>query len=94
MTDDELDRLDSACKAATPGPWIVGPEKSVGPYGDTGYDLEATVDGEDGLSLMVGTSYGQGFARMDDAIFIATAREMVPRLIAEVRRLKAMEGRT
>ena len=89
MTDDELDRLDAACKAATPGPWIVGPEEVTEPYGYDGFGLEI----DDG-SLFAPNYYGTAFRREDDATFISMAREAMPRLIAELRRLRTLEERS
>lgn len=74
MTQEELDRLESLANAATGGSWEVGD-----PY--------------DGRTALLVAVYGMGMEVADtqtekDAAFIAAARDAVPSLIAEVRRLR------
>jgi hypothetical protein len=81
MTDEELDEIERRCAAARPGPW-------------TSY-----VEGRDHTSgsnfVMVGNDdEGRGEdieltgATVADQDFIANARQDIPRLLAEVRRLR------
>ena len=79
MTDAELSEIESRANAATPGPWAKGcnryGEHSV--YGPEHEDVTpAYTDHMHGESMME-----------EDATFIAHAREDVPKLIAEIRRL-------
>lgn len=94
ITDEDLALWDAIANAATPGPWFVTttfgatPEEThesgptlreavwtVGPYKDR---ENWVVDG-------AVTGYGLPFS---DALFCATARIVLPVLIAEVRRLR------
>ena len=81
MTDEELAEIERRCTAARPGPW-------------TSY-----VEGRDHTSgssfIMVGRDdeyRGEDIeltgAKVEDQDFIAHARQDVPRLLAEVRRLR------
>ena len=76
MTDEELAAIEARVQAATPGPW-----KSSEQY----------------LPLYIhGPSYGDHRGRFsaivpEDEAFIAHAREDVPALLAEVRRLRKIE---
>jgi hypothetical protein len=80
MTDHELDEIRLRCAAASPGPW------------------KAWVEGRDHTS---GSSFVQTAAEdiemsgatTADYDFIANARQDVPRLLAEVERLRALVGR-
>lgn len=76
MTDAELHRLKDLCAAATPGPW----ESDGDPDCDGGGIYAPDV----GRFVMV-------LSDRNDAVFIAAAREAVPKLIAEVERLRLTE---
>lgn len=77
MTNEELDKIQSLCDRASPGPW------------------SAWIEGRDHTS---GSSFVQtgaediemSGATEADYDFIAAARNDVPRLIEEVRRLRAV----
>lgn len=74
MTSEELERLEALANAATGGSWQAGD-----PY--------------DGRTALLVSVYGMGMEVADtqreaDAAFIAAARDAVPSLIAEVRRLR------
>lgn len=76
MTDEELDAIEARANAATPGPWTW----------ETDYEEEGGyfLDGSDGEDV--------GWARSEpDIVFITAARVDVPALVAEVRRLRAVE---
>jgi hypothetical protein len=89
LTGDELAAIKARAEEATPGPWAMwdgyGPTNDglMGVYrfgpADGTHVIE---DGDGGHAL---------YARRDDWDFIATAREDVPRLVAEVERLRARE---
>lgn len=76
MTDEELEAIEKACAEATPGPW------SVLPY-PPGY-------------LLVGptrTPYSyEGEVIKADAEFSAGARQWLPEILAEVKRLRHLCG--
>lgn len=79
MTSEELDRLDALANAATAGPW------------QTNEGTRWTVSKRPGSGLTdAGTFFVVSMAPEDaaDATFIAAARDAVPALVAEVRRLK------
>ncbi|MCX3064240.1 hypothetical protein [Streptomyces beihaiensis] len=102
VTDEELDELDELAQAATPGPWFVRHLDdehamnlvAVSTMPDTGlgerwphFDHRETV----AATLVQSPRYvDTADERWDEnARFIAAAREAVPRLLAEIRRLRA-----
>lgn len=80
MTDTELTAIERRAQAATPGPWMWtydgSSDWSVGPEPDT-----------QGQAVANCHRYHAPFNH--DAVFIALAREDVPALVAEVRKLRA-----
>ncbi len=92
MTEDQIAEIQARCDAATPGPWEWDQERG---RPVTLADLE-----EDGypLTRMSILSIGGGAwrnrieGRPDDEEFIARAREDVPLLLAEIKRLRALPG--
>ncbi|MFC4033412.1 hypothetical protein ACFO3J_18270 [Streptomyces polygonati] len=102
LSDGELDELDELARAATPGPWFVrGLDDehamnlvAVSTTPDTG--LGERWPNFDHREIVAATLVQQ--PRYVDAAdehwdenaqFIATAREAVPRLVAEIRRLRS-----
>lgn len=90
MTDQELAAIEARANAATPGPWkaINIPFRS----GDNTYSFWEVYHDRDG----VGDS-GGWYAVGDDyteitAQFVAATRTDIPALVAEVRRLRAIEA--
>jgi hypothetical protein len=86
VTNEELEAIEARANAATPGPWYVVYEGSS--------DWEVLTDAlrdADGNSLefRISSSHRHRAPDCPDAAFIAKAREDVPALIAEVRRLRA-----
>jgi len=73
MNEEQLAEIEARCEAATKGPWSV----YVCGIRSLGYDVDGPEEGNRGQ-----------FERQEDAEFIARAREDVPALIAEVRRLR------
>lgn len=76
MTNDELNRLEALANAATPGPWR--------------HQTAANADAPDDH----GAVKAGGALLIDDApdvdcAFVCAARDAVPALVAEVRRLRA-----
>lgn len=79
MTDDELKAIEARANAATKAPWRVA-------YANvTSADVEGPLD-EDLVSRNYG---GRAQYLTADAEFIAHAREDIPALVAEVRRLRS-----
>lgn len=79
----DLDAVEARANAATPGPWWGGGDRqSRNAYGLVG----RTTDRGTGNAIAVLS--GTDMDRVADAEFIAAAREDVPALIAEVRRLR------
>jgi len=76
MTESELDleAIEERCNEATPGPWTVNEDGGL--MASKGYELI----GSDGDAVWMMSH--------DDAVFIAHAREDIPALIREVRRLR------
>ncbi|WP_338640970.1 hypothetical protein [Burkholderia pyrrocinia] len=82
MHDQQLNEIEARCKAATPGPWV------------------SYVEGRDHESgsnfIMTGPEWARSEdielsgATIADQDFIAHARQDIPMLVAEVRRLKEM----
>lgn len=80
LTEDELARIERLCEGATPGPWRSFIE---GRDHQSGSDFIQTAGPDIELS-------GASRADLD---FIADARQSVPLLTAEVRRLRELAGR-
>jgi hypothetical protein len=85
LSEQELAELESLTAAATPAPWVAHIE------------AEAPIGGESmiGLDGLAGDFPPDMYVRHDsdtapaaDIKFIAAARNYVPRLLAEVRRLR------
>ncbi|MEV6112975.1 hypothetical protein AB0L59_10705 [Streptomyces sp. NPDC052109] len=101
LTEEELDELDELAAAATPGPWFVRALDdadamnlvAVSTVPDSG--LGERWPGFDHGEIVAATLVQQpryvdaADERWDEnAHFIAAARESVPRLVAEIRRLR------
>ncbi|MEV7087614.1 hypothetical protein AB0O07_17195 [Streptomyces sp. NPDC093085] len=103
MRDGELEEIEELCSAATPAPWFVrtlGDDSAmnlvaVSTAPDTGaaerwpnFDHREMI----AATLVQHPRYvDSGDERWDEnAAFIAMAREAVPRLVEEVRRLRAL----
>lgn len=85
MTDDVTDRARAALEGVTCGPWTV----VSGAWGNVWHFPEG--DHNDGRPTVVVRMGGMTEA---DSTFIATARTLVPELLAEVERLRgALERR-
>ncbi|HET7434575.1 MAG TPA: hypothetical protein VFN10_07680 [Thermoanaerobaculia bacterium] len=87
LSDEELELIDARTNAATPGPWLPCFEGRDHTSGDTFirtpmHDLY--INSEEYI--------GGGGHFGADLDFIAHAREDVPRLLLEIRRLKSVIG--
>lgn len=74
MTEAQLAELEALSLAATPGPWVVAEHMA----------SRVTMVVAEGHPMATGIPHV-----LEDKSFIAAAREAVPALVAEVRRLKA-----
>lgn len=92
LTDAELEAMEARDTAATPGPWIAYMETRFGTGGESMIQIQRDDDIEDEIYLnhLVGNvRITSPNAQLDNDIdFIAAARQDMPRLIAEVRRLR------
>lgn len=87
LTDDELDAIEARSSAATPSPWWSWVEGRDGVAGDT--FIGRGLDGARHPDLYLSTDPGERVSS-EDHDFIAAARQDVPRLVAEVRRLRGL----
>lgn len=88
LTDEELAQIAERADAATPGPWMAFVEGRDHVAGD---DFIRTGGIDDSRSDMYVSHYVGATARKvpaADLDFIAAARQDVPRLVAEIRRLR------
>lgn len=82
INEKELSEIETRCKGGTPGPW------------------KAFIEGRDHTSgchfIMTGTDNNRGEdlefngARIEDYDFIANAKQDIPKLIEEIRRLNML----
>src|SRR5512133_2178064 len=82
LRDDELDEMERRCAAASAAPWSAFAGPGIG-----GPDFIRISDDDNEPDMYV-TRDGNP-AAVEDLDFIAHARQDIPRLIAEVRRLRA-----
>jgi hypothetical protein len=81
----DLDAIEARANAATPGPWKVNKRGHIG-GGEFGTD-PVVINGE-GIEPF----FELGASGPDNSSFIAHARQDIPALIAEVRRLRQSQG--
>ncbi|MFD7640588.1 hypothetical protein ACFV4P_08035 [Kitasatospora sp. NPDC059795] len=97
LSDEELAAVERRSSAASPGPWIARLEsrQSIGGGSFVQLDSDPAQDDELYLRRFVGGHEVLGVDPRTDADieFIAGARQDVPRLLAEVRRLRAAQAR-
>ena len=85
LTDDELGELERLTSAATPGPWTANIEDEAPIGGDSMIGLDG-LPGDYPPDMYV--FHDRQIAPSTDIKFIAAARNYMPRLIAELRRLR------
>ena len=90
MTDEELAEIEARVAAASPGPWTSFVEGRDHQSGDDFIRISES-DGEDDMYVSRYGDSGSRPASHADQDFIAHARQDVPTLIAEIRRLRASE---
>jgi len=83
LSDDELNRIEQLIEAATAGPWI-SYVKGRDRYADSNF-IEVGVCNELGCCRCIEL----GNCSTADLDFIASARQDLPRLLSEVRSLRA-----
>ncbi|MFD0526293.1 hypothetical protein [Kitasatospora arboriphila] len=92
MSEEELSAIERRVAAATPGPWVGWMESRHGIGGTSFIQLRAGEEEDDEFYLTRATG-GRTVVGADaqtdaDIKFIAEARQDVPRLVDEVRRLR------
>lgn len=83
LTDERLAEIEARLTRATPGPWAYKDRMGGGGcfvFSEETFHVVAVEDGEPSVAAPLGRP---------DAAFIAAAREDLPLLLAEVRRLRA-----
>lgn len=81
MDESRLKEIEARAENAYPGPWeVIG----------VGHKMVQVAWENFGQKELIGT--GGNFKRTEDVIFIAHARQDIPDLIAEIRRLKEENG--
>jgi len=91
VTDDELREIEDRLTAASPGPWTSYVEGRDHESGDDFIRVSEN-DSEPDLYLARAITGGVVPASTADQDFIAHARQDIPALIAEVRRLRELIG--
>ncbi len=92
LTDDELDLIETRAQRATAGPWQSFVEGRDHTSGDTFIRTGGLDDASPDMYVVFGVAGGTRPAARDDVDFIAASRQDVVRLVAEVRRLRALIG--
>ena len=88
MTPEQLDEIEKLANAATPGPWNMAEDF----FAHNPASSDVVVTGPPGhFDDVAVIRYQRNYdTRKGNAAFIAAAREDVPALLAEVRRLMAL----
>lgn len=82
MTEEELSEIEQRCEAARKGPWTSYIEGRDHTSGSNIIQVGPTAEPKDDIDIVGATEADQDF--------MAHARSDVPRLLAEVRRLRAL----
>jgi hypothetical protein len=92
LSEDELDVIERRAAAATPGPWVGWLESQHGIGGTSFIQLSADSEDDDEIYLTRVTAGrevdGPNECTDADIAFIAAARQDIPRLVDEVKRLR------
>ena len=84
FTEEELSELEALTAAATPGPWVANIEEEAPIGGDSMIELGLPGDFPPDMYVF----HDREIAPSGDIKFIAAARNYMPRLLAEIRRLR------
>jgi hypothetical protein len=87
LDDAELDAIQKRADAATAEPWWAWVEGRDGTSGDT-FIAQGGIPGQQIKDLYLSHYAGQDAVIVADHDFIAHARQDVPRLVTEIRRLR------
>lgn len=89
IPEGELDEIEQRAGAASPAPWEAFIEGRDHIAGDTFIRIGGLDDAQPDMYIQHHLSAGQIRVPDADLDFIAHAREDIPRLLAEIRRLRA-----
>ncbi|MEV6678307.1 hypothetical protein AB0N09_15830 [Streptomyces erythrochromogenes] len=93
VSEEELSAIERRVSAATPGPWVGWMETRQGLGGSSFIQISSDAEEDDEIHLTrthAGHTITGPDAQTDaDIDFIASARQDVPRLVDEIRRLRA-----
>ncbi|MGW1642275.1 hypothetical protein [Streptomyces lavendulae] len=94
LSEEDLSAIERRVAAATPGPWVGWMESRHGIGGTSFIQLRTDAEEDDEIYLTRATG-GRKVVGVDaqtdaDIEFIAGARQDVPRLVSEIRRLRAV----
>jgi len=92
LTNEELDIIEARAAAATPGPWESSIEGRDHLAGDGFIRTGGLNDDAPDMYVTLWFGVRKVPAPPADLDFIAAARQDVPRLVAELRRLRARES--
>jgi hypothetical protein len=91
LGDSELDAIEARCQAASPGPWrafVEGRDH----WGGDDFIRVSDLGEEPDMYVSRAAEAGLRPASPADLDFIAAARQDIPKLLAEVRRLRSDSG--
>lgn len=87
MTDKELKEIEARCALGTKGPWVAMIEGITHTSGDD-FIMTGVENSNDYQNPKRGGDLYLSHGLKEDLIFIANAKQDIPKLIAEIRRLK------
>lgn len=88
MTDEELEEIEDLAESAAPGPWWATSEV-IGVFGETRWGIRCR--NVTGLVELMRSGAGRPYGPREFE-FVAQARTAVPKLVAEIRRLRSEFG--
>ncbi|WP_069677315.1 hypothetical protein [Formosa sp. Hel1_33_131] len=87
MTEEELKEIEERCLSGTKGPWIPMIEGITHTCGDD-FIMIGVKDADDYENLSRGNDLYLSDGNNEDLNFVANAKQDIPKLIAEIRKLK------
>lgn len=91
MTDAELDALERLANATTPGPWTRH-NVHLRDVDDNVFSVQDSIGPPDAIEPVIRCEGGYFPPYGPDAEFICAARDAIPKLIDEVRRLRLLKN--